>query len=42
MFINCDVLDQKDLSYQELNNWLDGEWKELKDARDKKLKKRAF
>ena len=41
-YINCDVLAPKDLSYQELNNWLDGEWKELKDARDKKLKKRAF
>ena len=42
MDISCDVLDPKDVSYQGLNDYLDGEWNELKSVRDEKLKKRAF
>lgn len=41
-YISCDVLDPKDVSYQELNDYLDGKWNEIKSARDEKLKKRAF
>ena len=41
-YINCNVLDPKEVSYQELNDYLDGKWNELKSARDEKLKKRAF
>jgi len=41
-YVNCDVLDPKDFSYQDLNDYLEGKWKEFKNAREKKLKKRAF